>query len=224
MNLGDSAPHDQARDLEQLIIGNLPIGDDRRRFVRQRETGVRIRIRFGQPAERVDDVVVLPHEEVVIEAQPDRPIIRKGDGLLARPFRIDRVALIGSRARRARRPERGQIAVPLAFSGVPGDRLHQQLRPVGRIALCPRLRPLVKSVYLRCVPPGGDVVAGRLVGSGRPLDALLLERRRGAVLGDQRGLHPVVRAAAESGDLVRRQRGFNVVFPLRGTAEVGHDP
>ena len=87
------------------------------------QPGVRVGRARGLPAERVDECVVLAREQVVEEAQADRPVVGERRRLLAGPL-----GSIGSPARTAA----GTCPSPFASRGIC---VISQARRVGRIAL-----------------------------------------------------------------------------------------
>src|SRR3989454_3988214 len=89
------------------------------------------------------------------EAEPDGPVVRKRRRLLTGPGRVDRIPSL----------EHREITVLLAASAPTGPAHHQELRRVGGITLHASERNRVVAVDLRCVPPGGNGVARRLVRS-----------------------------------------------------------
>ncbi len=114
VDFGDLRRHDQAGDLEQLVVGDLAVADRLGRAVGIAQAAVDIRVGARDLAEGLDDEIVLAHEHIVQERQPDRPIVGERRRLLPNPFRLDRIAARRRRAGRASRPERRQVALAVA--------------------------------------------------------------------------------------------------------------
>src|SRR2546425_171714 len=144
--------------------------------------------------ELLDEDVVFTDEQVMEEAEPDGPVVRKCRRLLTGPGRVDRITSL----------EHREIAVLLAGSASTGPAYHQELRRVGGITLYASQRHRVVAVNLRCVPPGGNGVARRLVRSGQVLPSALRERRGPPLVGKVRRLHPVAGAASDAGAVLAR--------------------
>ena len=75
---------EQARDLEQLRVADLAIGNLLRRLLRIAQAGIRVRIVLLHLAEFIHDDVVLAHKHGVQERHPDRPVVGKRRRLLPR--------------------------------------------------------------------------------------------------------------------------------------------
>ena len=157
-------------------LRHLPVGDDLDRPVGIAQAGILVRRRLRDLAEFVDEDVVLAHEHVVQERQPDRPVVGHRDRFLAGPFGLDRIAA-ARRPGRAGRTELRQIAERVARRAA--VRLHhRELGGIVRVAPHAAARIAVIAVDLRGVPPRGVVVARRL---GRAFQiglALMAERAR----------------------------------------------
>src|SRR5262245_9077415 len=89
------------------------------------KTRVAIRIRSRAATKLVDEQIVLAREDVVQEAETDRPVVGEGGGFLPGPLRLDRIT----------RRERRQIPLLVTLGVVTRKFDHEQLRRVGGIAL-----------------------------------------------------------------------------------------
>ncbi len=90
VDLGDLRRDDQACDLVQTFIADVPVSDHLFRIVRVAQPRIGIRHLLLTLAEVIDEVVVLAREQVVIEAHADIPVGRKTGGLLSQPLRLNR--------------------------------------------------------------------------------------------------------------------------------------
>ena len=133
VNLGNLGRDDQARNRKQFLVADLAIADHFRRPIRIAQTGIAAGVFARHFAESIDDDVVFANEQVVQKAQSDRPVVRKGDGLLASPFRPDCIALARC-ILQAHRPEHRQIAEAPAFAVPTPTRQHLQLGGIGGVA------------------------------------------------------------------------------------------
>src|SRR5438045_4122365 len=91
------------------------------------KAGVVVRMRVRALSEFIDKLIVLTSEHVVIEAEPNRPVVGEGDCLLTRPLRNDRITRVEDR----------EVALLFAVPGACANGIHLELRRIARVALHP---------------------------------------------------------------------------------------
>src|SRR5207244_9704667 len=121
----DFRGHDEPSDLKQLVRGHVSIADDVVRVIGTPQTRIVVRQQRSSFPELLDEDVVFADEQVMEEAEPDGPVVRKCRRLLTGPGRVDRITSL----------EHREIAVLLAGSASTGPAYHQELRWVGGITL-----------------------------------------------------------------------------------------
>lgn len=92
VDLGDLRRHDQPSDLEQFMRGDISVANHAIGMGRISQATVRLGNYGRLFPEFLDEAVVLPRKDVMIEAQPDGPVVGKGRGFLAGPLGNDRIA------------------------------------------------------------------------------------------------------------------------------------
>ena len=85
VNLRDFGRDYQTCHLKELLGGDIPIADDPLRVCRISKARIRVRRLRRLSVETIDELVVLSGEDVVQEAQADRPVVREPGGLLTAP-------------------------------------------------------------------------------------------------------------------------------------------
>ena len=184
------------------------------------QAGILIRGGFCSCAEGIDNDIVFTDKQIVQESGADGPVVGKGGGFLAAPFRPDRITG-GGIGRRAGLAEQRQVAKPLSGTGPVADPLHQQLGRIGRIAPGAAVRFFAVSVYRGCIPPRGHVIPRSPVGTCQMGFAVRGECLGLGPVGDQRGIQPVAGPAAEPRSPGVSQPAFRIADAFADAAGIG---
>jgi hypothetical protein len=91
MDLGNLGRYHQPRHLEKFIRGDVLVANHAFWVGGIAQAAVCVGHSCRLSAKFIDKRIVFPREQVVIEAQSDRPVVRKCYRLLSRPLRLHRI-------------------------------------------------------------------------------------------------------------------------------------